>query len=135
MLYELSTPLLNIHWFLDKVGMTGSKVQIYNGVALIVTFFAVRLVYGAYMSVKIYSDVWNALHLECGSIAFETKGEERDLWSPSTPLADCPIPTWILVIYLGSHVTLNSLNVYWFAAMIRAIKKRADLAPKPKSRD
>lgn len=133
MLYELSTPLLNIHWFMDKVGMTGSSLQIYNGIALIVTFFAVRLVYGAYMSIKIYSDTWTALQLQCSSIELESKLQKHDRWMPSTPLSNCPLPTWLLLFYLGGHLTLNSLNVYWFAAMIRAIKRRADLGPKPKS--
>ena len=30
-LYELSSPFLNIHWFCDKLNMTGSKIQLYNG--------------------------------------------------------------------------------------------------------
>jgi hypothetical protein len=25
-LYEISTPFLNIHWFFDKLNMTGSRV-------------------------------------------------------------------------------------------------------------
>ncbi len=36
MLYELSTPFLNIHWFFDKLGMTGTKAQLYNGLLLLV---------------------------------------------------------------------------------------------------
>ncbi|PFH55466.1 hypothetical protein XA68_18265 [Ophiocordyceps unilateralis] len=30
-LWELSTPFLNIHWFLDKTNRTGSRAQLYNG--------------------------------------------------------------------------------------------------------
>jgi TLC domain len=44
-LYELSTPFLNIHWFLDKLNVTGSRLQLYNGIALVVTFFACRVVW------------------------------------------------------------------------------------------
>jgi hypothetical protein len=132
MLYELSTPLLNIHWFLDKAGMTGSSLQIYNGVALIVTFFAVRLVYGAYMSVQIYSDVWRAVHVNCDIIK-GSNFERQDRSISSKLMANCPLPSWLLLIYLGAHVTLNSLNVYWFGAMVRAIKRRADFGTRPKA--
>ncbi|KAJ8114514.1 hypothetical protein OPT61_g3625 [Boeremia exigua] len=60
-LYELSTPFLNIHWFCDKLGYTGSKLQLYNGIALLFTFFACRVVWGTYQSTMIYSDIYKAL--------------------------------------------------------------------------
>ena len=63
MLYELSTPFLNIHWFCDKLGMTGSKLRMYNGIALLVTFFGCRIVWGTYPTVLIYSDNYKALIL------------------------------------------------------------------------
>ena len=44
LLYELSTPFLNIHWFCDKLNLTGSKIQLYNGFLLLGTFFLCRLV-------------------------------------------------------------------------------------------
>ena len=130
MLYEMSTPLLNIHWFLDKIGMTGSRLQIYNGVALIATFFTVRLVYGGIMSFYIYSDVWSAMRLQCDSINPERDFGAKDSFAVTSVVANCPLPWWLLLLYLGGHVTLNSLNVYWFGAMIRAIRRRADHANK-----
>ena len=42
-LWELSTPFLNIHWFLDKVNMTGSRAQLYNGYLLLFSFFSSQL--------------------------------------------------------------------------------------------
>ena len=48
LLWELSTPFLNIHWFLDKTGRTGSTFQLVNGILLLCTFFGVRIVYGWY---------------------------------------------------------------------------------------
>lgn len=130
MLYEMSTPLLNIHWFLDKIGMTGSLLQLYNGVALIVTFFCVRLLYGGMMSVRIYSDVWKSLLRDCRSIIAEKEFTVGDTFGHGVSLTDCPIPWWLLCFYLGGHITLNTLNVYWFGAMIRAIQKRADVRSK-----
>jgi len=117
MLYELSTPFLNIHWFFDKLGMTGSKAQLYNGLALISVFFSCRLVWGAYSSFNIYKDVWDALH-----ITNDTKFDSR----PEMMIygQDRSLPWWLVVLYLGGHVTLQVLNVFWLGRMIAAIRKR-----------
>lgn len=61
-LYELSSPFLNFHWFFDKLQMTGSKPQWYNGIALLTSFFCCRLLWGTYQSVRVYQDVWAAIH-------------------------------------------------------------------------
>jgi len=42
-----STIFLNIHWFLDKTGRSGTTFQLVNGFFLIATFFGVRLMMGA----------------------------------------------------------------------------------------
>lgn len=65
-LYELSTPFLNIHWFLDKLHRTGSRLQWLNGIALLATFAASRLVWGTYQSFWLYRDIWLALGGESG---------------------------------------------------------------------
>ncbi|KAJ1927538.1 hypothetical protein IWQ60_002842 [Tieghemiomyces parasiticus] len=54
-LNELSTPFLNMHWFMDKVGMAGSNLQLINGVLLLVTFFFCRLSYGMYWYIRLYA--------------------------------------------------------------------------------
>jgi hypothetical protein len=41
-----STPFLNIHWFLDKTGKTGTKLQLFNGALLLSTFAGTRLIWG-----------------------------------------------------------------------------------------
>lgn len=118
MLYELSTPFLNFHWFFDKLGMTGSKAQLYNGFALISVFFSARLVWGAYSSFNIYRDVWNAIHFDASTTKLSTNeammvfGKDRSL------------PAWLVIIYMGGHVTLQVLNVFWLGKMIAAIRKR-----------
>ncbi len=63
-LYELSTPFLNVHWFCDKLNMTGGKLQWYNGMLLLSVFFGCRLVWGTYNSLRVYQDVWHTMHLE-----------------------------------------------------------------------
>lgn len=62
-------------------------------------------------------DVWNAIRLG-GMSKMETDvemmrfGEDRSL------------PMWLVVLYMGGHVTLQALNVFWFGKMIAAVKKR-----------
>ncbi|KAH9224637.1 TLC domain-containing protein [Leptodontidium sp. 2 PMI_412] len=122
MLYELSTPFLNIHWFFDKMGMTGTRAQLYNGIALLVVFFSCRLVWGAYSSFNIYRDVWNALHFDRSVKIGGT--EEMMQFAGGRSL-----PMWLVVLYMSGHVTLQALNVFWFGKMIAAVKKRFVKAP------
>ncbi|EAW08113.1 TLC domain-containing protein [Aspergillus clavatus NRRL 1] len=146
-LYELSSPFLNMHWFLDKVNMTGSKFQLYNGILLLAVFFSCRLIWGTWQSVLVYQDMWYAL---------------KQSWSASTSPALNPVditadvfqirdgslcvnqacaraqaeiskfsrytaggvPTWLVVTYVVSNLVLNTLNFYWFTKMIDAVLKR-----------
>lgn len=123
MLYELSTPFLNIHWFMDKVNMTGSKAQVLNGVLLTSTFFSARLAYGGYMSIFLYSDVWKALQTK-RTYALEARSNPH-LESEMLRFAgNRSLPIWLVLIYLGGHIVLTSLNVFWFGRMIKALQKR-----------
>ncbi|RUS22129.1 TLC domain-containing protein [Endogone sp. FLAS-F59071] len=105
LMFEMSTPFLNINWFLDKLGMTGSPAQIVNGIFLLLTFFWVRLVFGFYMSYRTYVDVSAVI--------------DR-------------VPTFHCVVYGVANVVLNFLNVYWFGLMIKSLSRRFKSAP-PKS--
>lgn len=109
-LYELSTPFLNIHWFMDKLGMTGSRAQWINGVALIATFGASRLLWGTYQAFRLYQDVWLALR------------------NPE----ELPVPPWLAFLYLISIMALSVLNVHWFVRMIQTVMSRFREPPKPK---
>ncbi|KAK3172663.1 hypothetical protein OEA41_005987 [Lepraria neglecta] len=60
-LYELSTPFLNFHWFFDKCNMNGSRIQLYNGILLLIAFFGCRLAWGTYQTVHIYRDIWSRI--------------------------------------------------------------------------
>ncbi|KAM0322816.1 hypothetical protein ACHAQA_009157 [Verticillium albo-atrum] len=128
-LWELSTPFLNIHWFFDKLGMTGTKPQLYNGLMLLFTFFSCRLVYGTYQSVKVFGDIWAAmstspnLDLLTGT-AHSTDTELLRSGVMRFATATSTVPTWLAAAYLASNLTLNGLNFYWFVMMIRAVRKR-----------
>ncbi|EIE80770.1 hypothetical protein RO3G_05475 [Rhizopus delemar RA 99-880] len=58
-MYELSTIFLNFHWFMDKIGWTGSRIQLVNGVFLLLTFFGARILFGTFMSFKMWNDIYS----------------------------------------------------------------------------
>ena len=95
----MSTPFLNVHWMLDKLGKTGSNLQLYNGIALIATFFSSRLIWGSYQTWLLTSDLVSA-------------------WRSG------PVPQLLFGTYLLSNATLTCLNFYWFSKMISALRKR-----------
>ncbi|TRX98182.1 hypothetical protein FHL15_000827 [Xylaria flabelliformis] len=129
-LWELSSPFLNIHWFFDKLGMTGSRAQLYNGLVLIATFFSCRLVWGTYQSVLIYRDLWAGINQGPDFLAASKAGAldvpARYAESMQFVTASTSLPTWLAAVYVGSNLTLNSLNFYWFFKMIEAVRKRFD---------
>lgn len=88
--------------------MTGSRAQLVNGIALITTFGASRLLWGTYQSFRMYQDVW---------LALKTPGE-------------LPVPPWLAATYLASTTMLSILNFYWFSRMIKTVSSRFE---KPKS--
>ncbi|KAK1827191.1 TLC domain-containing protein [Podospora conica] len=136
-LYELSTPFLNMHWFFDKVGMTGTRAQLYNGLVLLFTFASCRLVWGTYQSATVYGDMWRALHAtpDAGYIAAAKNATALAALDPSVNnmafvTEATTLPAWLAGTYLLANVTLNSLNWFWFVKMIAAVRKRFEPAPK-----
>ncbi|MCJ1432353.1 hypothetical protein MMC27_001709 [Xylographa pallens] len=126
-LYELSSPFLNIHWFCDKLHLTGSRIQLYNGLVLLATFFSCRLVWGTYQSIRVYQDVWAAIQSP-GALPFLTNTTTTADIDPHSEIlrfqGDGVVPIWLACTYLGSNMVLNTLNFYWFGKMIEAVKKR-----------
>jgi hypothetical protein len=99
--------------FLDQLGMTGSLVQLINGIVLMAVFFCVRLLYGTYSSFLWLKDIWYFSHTSGIEIP------QNEMFAPALPL-----PLWLLAIFVVSNVTLNALNVVWFGLMIKAIRNR-----------
>ena len=122
-LYELSSPFLNFHWFFDKINMTGSRAQLYNGILLLVTFFLCRLVWGTYQSVRVYQDVWAALQAP-GPGKAPVLGAADPTSEIMRFAGDQHVPVWLAITYLGSNLVLNTLNFYWFGKMIETVRKR-----------
>ena len=84
--------------------MTGSTLQLVNGITLLATFAGSRLVWGTYQNFNMYRDIYRAI---------ETPGE-------------LPVPNWLAVGYIVSTTALSILNFYWFGKMIQAVAKRFD---------
>lgn len=97
LMWELSTPFLNIHWFLDKMNLTGSTIQLINGIFLLTSFAGARLIYGSIQSRELLGTL------------FEIKDQ---------------VPLPVLLVYGVGDVILNCLNVIWFFKMIAALRKR-----------
>lgn len=125
-LYELSSPFLNMHWFFDKLHMTGSRAQWYNGILLLASFFSCRLLWGTYQSIRVYQDVWAGLHYKELHGAASAGVGGRDNWEAGIMrfAKEGSVPTWLACTYLGSNIVLNTLNFYWFGKMIETVKKR-----------
>ncbi|PQE07490.1 hypothetical protein CJF30_00007226 [Rutstroemia sp. NJR-2017a BBW] len=133
-LYELPTPSWNIHWFCDKLNMTGSRIQLYNGIILMVTFFLCRLVWGPYQLINLYIDIWTAFQgptfgdgYLATVLAILLYPEMEILQSfRFAPLLreGFFLPVWLAGVYLGTNVILIWLNCYWFGKMIVAVLKR-----------
>jgi hypothetical protein len=134
-LYELSSPFLNIHWFCDKLNMTGTTIQLVNGIVLLCTFFSCRIVWGSYQSIRVFTDVYHAY--TAGAVA--RSDPDVGKLSDNTTLSNAgfkhdvlqfaegqTVPLWLITAYLASNLILNGLNWFWFGKMIETLRKRFD---------
>jgi hypothetical protein len=112
--------------------MTGSKPQLYNGIALLATFFLCRLVWGTWQSAVVYVDMWHALFTPpsksylAAAFANSTISHTPDT-NPMFFARDggaAKVPLWLTGMYLASNLVLNGLNWYWFVKMVAAVRKR-----------
>lgn len=102
--WELSTPFLNIHWFLDKLFLTGSWMQLVCAVFLLISYVSVRLVLGIFQTFKIISLVWDPAN---------------------------NVPPFQRTLYTVGPIVLDFLNYLWFFKMLRAVQKRFLPAKQP----
>jgi hypothetical protein len=142
LLYELSSPFLNIHWFCDKVDLTGSTIQAVNGAFLTGSFFCCRIVWGLYNSFHTFNDIFTAYRTLASHTAqpgmlgddnWERQKRSGDLTIYSIAngqdrafMGERYLPLWIPIVYLASNLVLNALNIWWFGKMIATIRSRFD---------
>ncbi len=114
--------------------MTGSPWQLYNGICLMATFFASRLVWGSYQTVSLASDALHAWRSESAAVdqCLATTNLTRTPESKA-PLCSHDFPTRLLIVYLASNAVLTCLNVYWFFLMVKALEKRFKPNAEPSS--
>ncbi|KAJ3079496.1 hypothetical protein HDU99_010749 [Rhizoclosmatium hyalinum] len=96
-MYELSTPFLNIHWVCDKLGMTGGTLQLVNGIILLIVFFLARIVFGLYSSFWLFVEMYHQYEM---------------------------IPLYLVIMISVINAILNSLNIFWFYKMIDSVRRR-----------
>ncbi|KAJ1865227.1 hypothetical protein LPJ73_000067 [Coemansia sp. RSA 2703] len=96
-MFEASTIFLNINWWLDKLGMTGSRLQLYNAVTLLSLYLVVRILFGTYMSYHLFEDL-------------KTKGTH-------TPAA-------VYYFYRIANSSVLLLSYYWFYLLIAGAMRR-----------
>lgn len=101
LLFELSTPFLNINWFASHLpeGVISFKVQKINGIFLLSTFFGARIVWGFYQA---YHVAYDLLYLALPTRSY---------------------PLWVAIGISASNLSLDFLNVFWFYKMVLLAKR------------
>lgn len=99
--------------------MTGGNAQMINGIALLMTFFGSRLIWGTYQSVKVYQDLAHLLRVPESEAKSWFHGSEVMRYSDKHVL-----PLWLAYTYLASNTLLTALNFYWFGRMIKTVTNR-----------
>lgn len=113
--------------------MTGSTLQLVNGILLLLTFFSCRMVWGTYQSIKVFIDVYHAI--TAGAVSFSDPQSGK--LNNSTILGNAgfknevlqfaegqTVPFWLAGAYLASNFILNGLNWFWFGKMIETLRSR-----------
>ncbi|WWD21502.1 hypothetical protein CI109_105988 [Kwoniella shandongensis] len=110
LLWELSTPFLNIHWFMDKAGLNTRYPTFFlvNALVFMLVFFLARIVYGGANSLLFFNTMW----------------QER-----------ANIPLHLQVIYCGGNLALNALNWLWFSKMLKKMIARLSGGETTKGKD
>lgn len=93
LLFEISTPFLDIRWVGLKFDVLSETVKLINNVILILIFFFIRICWGWYQVGRLAIDFYAAKNTE----GFTTIGA---------------------VIILTCNSVLDVLNVYWFSKMM-----------------
>ncbi|GMH41968.1 hypothetical protein BSKO_09887 [Bryopsis sp. KO-2023] len=95
LLAECTTPSINLRWLLDAAKMRGAKIYFYNGLALLASWFFVRVVFFPYLFIHIY--------------------QNRVILAKAHP--------WVMPLALGAGVIIYLLNLMWFQKILRGALK------------
>jgi hypothetical protein len=113
LLYEASTPFLNFHWFMDKLGVSNANLfKKLNGFLLIASFFFVRIIFGCTYSVVVWRDI-------------------RIMYANAVANNDWAV-IGICYYFNFAILLLNGLNVFWFYSIIKFATKPPKAVSKKK---
>lgn len=100
------------------MGMAGTKLQMVNGIVLMITFASCRLLWGTYMTFTFFGDVWTAIHAEKPSFTLYD-------YSPSEPplVLEHRAPGWVAISFMFTHTVVMSLSAFWFSKMVATVRK------------
>lgn len=113
--------------------MTGSNVQIFNGIVLLSIFFVVRIICGNYQSLALYQDLWTSYshYRSTNGIDFGIVGPEHEIRSHTFQAATMNlthqtdyVPLWLALSTFLAIAALNVLNVLWLYKLIRSMNRR-----------
>jgi hypothetical protein len=127
--------------------MTGSRLQWYNGMALLLVFFSCRLVWGTYSSIRVYIDMFRAVRqtlttshssildgVDISANIFQARDGaicvNEVCARANAEVAKFArynvtgVPLWLALTYVASNIVLNGLNYFWFSKMIETVTKR-----------
>jgi len=97
--YELSTIFLHIYWVLDKVDLTGSTIQVVDGIIVSILFLSVRIIFGNITITRLLYD-----------LIFVRKV--------------CSV--YLSLFFFLNIIPMQVLNLIWFYKMIQSILKRTN---------
>ncbi|KAJ4290805.1 hypothetical protein N0V90_010000 [Kalmusia sp. IMI 367209] len=130
-MYQLSNPFLQIHWFCDTLGWTGSSFQVYNGIVLLVVFFTTRIGGGTYATIRMLVDVITARsgQLQALPVLYAAKDKNDSSQVRFEELANVtgPISTTTVICILSAILTLEALNIYWLGKLIHTVRRRIEM--------
>lgn len=95
LMWELSTPFVNVRWFLHASGRSAGRLYLANGLAMVAVFFCCRNVWGTWCSVRFFQATQAELDAPRPG-GFSAGG----IWG-----------------YRIANVSLNALNAVWFSKM------------------
>ncbi|SCW03745.1 LAFE_0G17282g1_1 [Lachancea fermentati] len=111
LIFEASTPFVNINWYISQLSRTSSKpvvptwFNMANGLLLMLVFFLVRIVWGFAAIVILCYQLW--------------------VWRAI-------IPNWLPFTLVPLNFGMDALNVFWLSKMVKIAKKMANGGSKSK---
>jgi hypothetical protein len=81
-----------------------------------ITFACCRLLWGSYMTVTFFGDVWTALQATAPSSTLYN-------YSPADPplALEHRAVLWVAIAFTLTHTAVMSLSVFWFSKMVATI--------------